>query len=140
VGDAGPFYTELYSMGGVQYGIPLRGYEEFAITPNGFDVNAGGSQAQASSFGKAYAAFTVEAGARISQALYLNIFSDAGNVYRRVREYNPTRLFRSVGAGVALISPLGPIGLDLGYGLDKTDIFGKPKPGWQLHFRLGNFF
>ena len=140
VGDAGPFYTELYSMGGVQYGIPLRGYEEFAITPNGFDVNAGGSQAQASSFGKSYAAFTVEAGARISQALYLNIFTDAGNVYRRVREYNPTRLFRSVGAGVALISPLGPIGLDLGYGLDKTDIFGKPKPGWQLHFRLGNFF
>ena len=36
-GDAGPFFTELYSMGGVQFGIPLRGYEEFAITPDGFD-------------------------------------------------------------------------------------------------------
>ncbi len=140
VGDVGPFYTELYSMGGVQYGIPLRGYQEFAITPNGFDVTAGGSQAQASSFGKSYAAFTIEAGARLSQALYFNVFSDAGNVYRRVREYNPTRLFRSVGAGVAIISPLGPIGLDLGYGLDRTDVTGKPKPGWQLHFRLGNFF
>jgi outer membrane protein insertion porin family len=139
-GNAGPFYTELYSMGGVQYGIPLRGYEEFAITPNGFDPNAGGSQAQPTSFGKAYAAFTVEAGARISQALYFDVFSDAGNVYRRVREYNPSRLFRSVGAGVAIISPLGPLGLDLGYGLDKTDITGRPKPGWQLHFRLGNFF
>jgi outer membrane protein insertion porin family len=139
-GNAGPFYTELYSMGGVQYGIPLRGYEEFAITPNGFDPNAGGSQAQPTSFGKAYAAFTVEAGARISQALYVNVFSDAGNVYRRVREYNPTRLFRSLGVGAAVISPLGPIGLDLGYGLDKTDIIGRPKPGWQLHFRLGNFF
>ena len=139
-GNAGPFYTELYSMGGVQYGIPLRGYEEFAITPNGFDPAAGGSQAQASSFGKSYAAFTIEAGARISQSLYLNVFSDAGNVYRRVREYNPTRLFRSVGVGAAVISPLGPLGLDLGYGLDKTDINGRPKPGWQLHFRLGNFF
>jgi outer membrane translocation and assembly module TamA len=41
---------------------------------------------------------------------------------------------------VALISPLGPIGIDLGYGLDRTDQSGKPKPGWQLHFRLGNFF
>jgi len=61
-------------------------------------------------------------------------------VYRRVREYNPGRLFRSVGAGVAIISPLGPLGLDLGYGLDKTDLAGRPKPGWQLHFRLGNFF
>jgi outer membrane protein insertion porin family len=140
VGDVGPFYPELYSMGGVQYGIPLRGYEEFAITPDGFDVNAGGSQAQPGSFGKSYAAFTVEAGARISQALYFNVFTDAGNVYRRVREYNPTRLFRSVGAGLAVISPLGPIGLDLGYGLDKTDLVGRRKPSWQLHFRLGNFF
>jgi outer membrane protein insertion porin family len=140
IGNAGPFFPELYSMGGVQYGIPLRGYEEFAITPEGFDLTAGGSQARAESFGKAYAAFTVEAGARISQALYFNIFTDAGNVYRRTREYNPTRLFRSVGAGLAVISPLGPIGLDLGYGLDKLDAAGKRKPSWQLHFRLGNFF
>ena len=140
IGDAGPFYTELYSMGGVQFGIPLRGYEEFAITPTGFDPQAGGSQARPESFGKSYAAFTVELGARVSQAIYLNLFTDGGNVYRRAREYNPTRLFRSVGAGVAVISPLGPLGLDLGYGLDKTDFFGKPKPGWQLHFRLGNFF
>ena len=41
-GDAGPFFTELYSMGGTQYGVPLRGYEEFSITPNGFDPTAGG--------------------------------------------------------------------------------------------------
>jgi outer membrane protein insertion porin family len=140
IGDPGPFYTELYSMGGVQFGIPLRGYEEFGITPAGFDPAAGGSQARPESFGKAYAAFTVEAGARISQALYANIFTDAGNVYRRMREYNPTRLFRSVGFGVAIISPLGPIGLDVGYGIDKLDLTGRPKPGWQLHFRLGNFF
>lgn len=140
LGDPGPFYTELYSMGGVQFGIPLRGYEEFGITPGGFDPSAGGSQARPESFGKAYAAFTVEAGARISQALYANVFTDAGNVYRRMREYNPSRLFRSVGFGVAIISPLGPIGLDIGYGLDKTDVLGKPKPGWQMHFRLGNFF
>lgn len=140
MGNTGPFYTELYSMGGVQYGIPLRGYEEFAITPTGFDAQAGGSQARPESFGKAYAAFTVEAGARVSQAIYLNVFTDAGNVYKRAREYNPTRLFRSVGVGVAVISPLGPLGVDVGYGLDKTDLFGKPKPGWQLHFRLGNFF
>ena len=33
----GPFFTELFSLGGVQFGIPLRGYDEFSITPNGFD-------------------------------------------------------------------------------------------------------
>jgi outer membrane protein insertion porin family len=140
-GDVGPFFYELYSLGGVQFGIPLRGYDEFSITPRGFDPAAsGGSQVNPAAFGKAYAAFTVEAGARISQQLYVSIFSDAGNVYSRARQYNPTRLFRSVGIGAAVVSPLGPIGIDLGYGLDRTDAFGKPTPGWQLHFRLGNFF
>ncbi len=62
-GDAGPFFTELYSMGGIQFGIPLRGYEEFSITPNGFDPLAGGSSAASpESFGGSYAAFTYRAG------------------------------------------------------------------------------
>lgn len=139
-GDPGGFFTELYSLGGVQYGIPLRGYDEFSITPNGFDATAAGASASADAFGKSYAAFTVEFGARVSQSLYLNTFFDAGNVYRSVRQYDPTRLYRGAGVGVALISPLGPIGLDLGYGFDRLDRTGRPAPGWKLHFRLGNFF
>jgi outer membrane protein insertion porin family len=140
-GDAGPFYQDLYALGGVQYGVPLRGYDEFSITPNGFDPGAGGNAAASSeSFGKSYAAFTVEAGARISQSLYVSAFFDAGNVYRSARQWDPTRLFRGAGFGAAVISPLGPIGIDLGYGFDRVDINGRPKPGWQLHFKLGNFF
>ncbi len=140
-GDAGPFFTELYSLGGTQFGIPLRGYDEFSITPNGFDPTAGGSSAAGpQSFGKSYAAFTVEVGARISQALYLSSFLDAGNVYRTARQYNPTRLFRGAGFGAAVLSPLGPIGIDLGYGFDRVDLQGRPDPGWKLHFKLGNFF
>jgi outer membrane protein insertion porin family len=140
-GDAGPFFTELYSLGGVQYGVPLRGYDEFSITPSGFDPSAGGNNAASSqSFGKSYAAFTVEAGARISQSLYISTFFDAGNVYRSARQWDPTRLFRGAGFGAAVISPLGPIGVDLGYGFDRVNDLGRPKPGWQLHFKLGNFF
>jgi outer membrane protein insertion porin family len=139
-GDAGPFFTELYSLGGVQFGIPLRGYDEFAITPNGFDPQASGNQASPDAFGKSFAAFTVEAGARISQSLYLSTFFDAGNVYRSARQWDPTRLFRGAGFGAAVISPLGPIGVDIGYGFDRVDGQGRPDPGWQLHFKLGNFF
>ncbi len=139
-GDAGPFYQDLYAMGGVQYGVPLRGYEEFSITPNGFDVSAGGNAATSQSFGKSYAAFTVEAGARISQSLYVSTFFDAGNVYRSARQWDPTRLFRGAGFGAAVISPLGPIGVDMGYGFDRVDVTGRPNPKWQLHFKLGNFF
>jgi outer membrane protein insertion porin family len=140
-GDAGPFYQDLYALGGVQYGVPLRGYDEFSITPNGFDPNAGGNNAASSeSFGKSYSTFTVEAGARISQSFYVSAFFDAGNVYRTARQWDPTRLFRGAGFGAAVISPLGPIGVDLGYGFDRVDINGRPNPGWQLHFKLGNFF
>lgn len=140
-GDAGPFFTELYSLGGTQFGIPLRGYDEFSITPDGFDPAAGGSSAAgANAFGKSYAAFTVEAGARVSQSLYFSTFLDAGNVYRTASQFDPSRLFRGAGFGVAVLSPLGPIGIDLGYGFDKVTATGKPDPGWQLHFKLGQFF
>ncbi len=139
-GDAGPFFTELYSMGGTQFGVPLRGYEEFAITPDGFNPLAGGNNAPPDAFGKTYAAFTLELGARISQSLYVSSFLDAGNVYREPEQYDPTRLFRGAGFGVALVSPLGPIGIDLGYGFDRKDSAGNPDPGWKLHFKLGNFF
>ena len=79
---------------------------------------------------------TVEAGARISQSLYVSTFFDAGNVYRSARQWDPTRLFRGAGFGAAVISPLGPIGVDLGYGFDRAGDRSK----WQLHFKLGNFF
>jgi len=139
-GDPGPFFTEMYTLGGVQYGIPLRGYDEFSITPNGYDPRATGNTASPDAFGKSFAAFTVEAGARISQSMYMSTFFDAGNVYRDARQWNPTRLFRGAGVGAAVISPLGPIGIDLGYGFDRVDGLGNPAPAWQLHFKLGNFF
>jgi len=139
-GDAGPFFTELYSMGGVQYGIPLRGYEEFSITPLGYDPLSSSSRASPYAFGQSYAAFTAEAGARMSQSLYVSAFFDAGNVYRTPSQFDPSRLYRGVGIGVALISPLGPIGVDLAYGIDRLNIQGQPAPGWKLHFKIGNIF
>ena len=42
--------------------------------------------------------------------------------------------------GVATLSPLGPLGVDVGYGFDKIDLQGRPAPGWKLHFKLGQFF
>jgi outer membrane protein insertion porin family len=139
-GNAGPFFTDLYSMGGVQYGIPLRGYEEFSITPLGYNPFSSSSRASPSAFGQSYAAFTTELGARLSQSFYLNIFFDAGNVFRTPSQFDPTHLYRGVGVGVALISPLGPIGIDLGYGIDRLNILGQPAPAWKLHFKIGNIF
>jgi outer membrane protein insertion porin family len=140
-GDVGPHFRQLFSMGGTQFGIRLRGYDEFSITPNGFDPNARGLRANTvDAFGRSYVALSGEIGARISQALYLSTFMDAGNVWASPGQYNPTRLFRGAGVGVSLLSPLGPIGIDYAYGFDRVNQAGNPDPGWKFHFKLGNFF
>jgi len=139
-GDVGPNFRQLFTLGGTQFGVPLRGYDEFSITPQGFDPNARTFTAGANAFGRAYFASTTELGLRISQALYTDVFFDAGNLWATPGEFNPTRLFRGAGIGASIISPLGPLGLDYAYGFDRTDILGNPKPGWKLHFKLGNFF
>jgi outer membrane protein insertion porin family len=134
-----PFFEQLFTLGGTQFFIPLRGYDEGSITPFGYDPNAG-AQINPNAFGKTFFSMTGEFGMRVSQMLYLSTFFDAGNVWSRPSQYNPTRLFRGAGIGAAVISPLGPLGIDYAYGFDRVDEFGRPKPGWKLHFKLGNFF
>ena len=140
-GDVGPHFRQLFSMGGVQFGIPLRGYEEFSITPDGIDPTAGTFNASSEgAFGGSYFAATTELGLRFSQSVYLSTFIDAGNVWDSPSRFNPSRLFRGSGFGLSLLTPLGPIGLDLAYGFDRIDVNGNPNPGWKFHFKIGNFF
>ncbi len=138
-GDPGPFFiTQSFAMGGVMFGEPLRGYPEFSITPQGFIPNTSGFSAQQESFGRAYFSSTAEIGLRFNSMFYASAFYDAGNVWRRPQEFDPTRLFRGAGVGVSVISPLGPLGLDYAYGFDRVDAFGQTQGKWQFHFRLGN--
>ena len=140
-GNPGPFFsTQSFALGGTQYGEQLRGYDEFSVTPNGYDPRGSETQASRASFGNAFFVGTAELGLRINQSLYVNSFFEGGNVWNKPREFDPTRLFRSFGFGVSTISPLGPLGVDIGYGFDKIDAQGRPAPGWKLHFKLGQFF
>ena len=91
-------------------------------------------------FGQAFFTSSAELGLRISQQLYLSSFFDVGNLWARARDFNPTRMFRGSGVGVALVTPLGPLGLDLGYGFDRVNAEGRRDPGWQVHFKFGQFF
>ena len=140
-GDPGPFFvSQSFSLGGVQYGNPLRGYEEFSITPKGYLPGADQFQAQRTSFGNAYYTSTVELGLRVNQQLYVSSFYDAGNLWERPRDFDPTRLFKGAGFGASLVTPLGPLGVDLGYGFDRTDLQGRKDPKWQVHFKFGQIF
>jgi outer membrane protein insertion porin family len=140
-GNTGPFFfSQEFALGGVQYGEQLRGYDEFSISPNGYVTGTDNFNATRGSFGKAFFTATAELGFRVNQSLYTNLFYDVGNVYANARQFDPTRLFRGAGIGVSTITPLGPLGLDYGYGFDRLDKFGRPNPKWQLHFRLGQLF
>lgn len=140
-GNPGPHFQQLFSMGGTQFGIPLRGYDEFSITPRGFDPQAQGFQASAvGAFGRSYFQTTAELGLRLNQSIYFSTFLDGGNVWATPAQFDPTHLFRGAGVGVSLVTPIGPIGLDYAYGFDRTDALGNPNPGWKFHFKLGNFF
>jgi outer membrane protein insertion porin family len=142
-GDPGGFFvSQKFSLGGVQYGEPLRGYPEFSITPNGYDPSVERSQYQAriTSYGNFFYTNTVELGLRFNQQIYLDAFYDAGNLWARPQDFNPTRLFRGAGFGGSVVTPLGPLGLDWGYGFDRVDANGVKAPKWQLHFKLGQLF
>jgi outer membrane protein insertion porin family len=88
----------------------------------------------------------------VSQQLYLDAFYDAGNLWERPRDFDPTRLFKGAGFGASLVTPLGPLGVDLGYGFDRTVCSaaapaacppgqqGVTDPKWQVHFQFGQIF
>jgi outer membrane protein insertion porin family len=145
-GNSGPFFfQQQFAVGGVMFGQALRGYPEFSVTPRGFNPGTDQFRSDPESFGNAFLVTTGELGLRISSMLYVNAFFDAGNNWASAQQFNPTRLFRSSGIGVSTVTPLGPLGLDLAYGFDRTAIDPitlrvRPDPRWQFHFRLGQLF
>jgi outer membrane protein insertion porin family len=132
-GNASRFPFERFWMGGVQFGRPLRGYEETTITPRGyFGRNAGIPLEER--LGDSYLRLSAEYAIRFNDNLSVGTFYDAGSVWRKPAEINPTRLLRGAGIGATLVTPFGPLGLDYAYGFDKDH------PGWQLHFKFGQGF
>lgn len=133
-GDASRFPFDRFWMGGVQFGRPLRGYDETTVTPFGYIDRDAQDAPLSRRFGDAFVRLSAEYAIRLNNNISLSAFYDAGNVWRRPSEMNPTRLLRGAGLGLTLVTPFGPLGLDYAYGFDKTD------PGWQLHFKFGQGF
>lgn len=134
LGNADAFPFDRFWMGGVQFGQNLRGYDETSITPIGYVPDRAEGVADIDRLGNAFFSMTAEYAVRLSGQFGLGAFYEAGNVWRNPGEMDPTRLFRSAGFGLQIVTPFGPIGLDYAYGFDK------PVPGWQFHFRMGPGF
>jgi outer membrane protein insertion porin family len=133
-GDATPFPFDRFFMGGTQFGQTLRGYDETEITPLGYIPRNAVGIASGERLGDAFLLLTGEYAVRFTDNISISLFADAGNVWNRVGDMDPSRLFRSAGAGVTIVTPFGPLGLDYAYGFDRTE------PGWKFHFKLGQVF
>jgi outer membrane protein insertion porin family len=65
------------------------------------------------------------------------VFSDTGNVFRRVRDFKISDLTETLGFGFRVKTPIGPVRLDLG-----TLVFNRPPgaPSYKLQFSVGQTF
>ncbi len=133
-GDVSPFPFEKFYLGGTRFGEPLRGYKEASVTALGINERCGGSGFRIECLGDSFLSVTAAYAARVNDQLSVGVFFDAGNVWRDAGQFLPSRLFRGAGVGGTVVTPFGPIGLDVAYGFDR------PVPGWEVHFKFGQGF
>ncbi len=130
-GNAEAFPFDRFWLGGVQFGEPLRGYEETEVTALGYRERGDRFVRDVDRLGDTFMTISAEYALRFGNTISLAAFYEAGGLWHNPGEVDPSRLFRGAGLGIDLVTPFGPFGLDYGYGFDK-DV-----PGWQLHFRMG---
>ena len=85
-----------------------------------------------------------EARVQAAGPLSFAVFIDAGNAWDRSWHLDLRDLRSSVGAGVRVLTPLGPVRLDYGYQLTPFDglvIDEEPRNRrWRVHFSIGQAF
>lgn len=112
--------TQRYYLGGRGR---VRGFRENELGPRGSQGGVlGGDALFAESFEVRYA---------LQDNVTLHTFLDAGNVFLEGREKEGLRF--SAGIGARYLSPIGPIGLEIGAPLDEKS----GEPSFRIHFSIG---
>ena len=95
--------------------------------------------------GDAMAVFNFEMRYPLTSRLRLVPFYDLGNVFRRARDFRFGSMTNTVGIGLRVNTPLGPVGVDYGFLLDPPafrtasgDILRQPRGA--IHIRFGQTF
>ncbi len=121
--------------------IGLRGYENQALTPPRFDIDGRGLNSDEVDGGVAFTKYVMELRYPVSlnpsATIYVLGFAEAGNNFYTYDEYDPFKLFKSVGVGARIFMPaFGLIGIDWAYGFDVVP--GQlERSGPQFHFSIG---
>lgn len=72
----------------------------------------------------------------VSNSMEVHTFLDGGSVFLRERSFSSEDLRWSTGVGMRYLSPIGPIGFDIGHPLDEKD----GEPSVRIHFSVGSTF
>ena len=117
--------------------IPLRGYENYSLTPQKTTAYNSSGYAYA---GNVYDKFTVELRYPVvlqpQSTIFVLAFLEGGNCWADIRDFNPFQIKRSAGVGVRIFLPMiGLLGIDWGYGFDDS-----ANGGSQFHFVIGQQF
>ena len=115
--------------------IGLRGYKENALTP----------LADYGIYARIFSKYTLEMRYPLVRSkgtlVYALLFGEAGNAFNNLESFKPFSLYRSAGIGLRVFLPyLGMLGIDWGYGFDKTSQSNGKAAGGKFSFSLGQTF
>ncbi|MGH9938999.1 MAG: BamA/OMP85 family outer membrane protein, partial [Blastocatellia bacterium] len=95
--------------------------------------------------GDALAVFNFELRYPLTSRLRLVPFYDLGNVFKRVSDFRFSRMTNTIGVGMRINTPLGPLGVDYGYLIDPPAFATSSgallrQPRGAIHIRFGQTF
>lgn len=117
--------------------IGLRGYQNNSLTPRDPQTS---QLLGATAFQKYTMELRYPLSLNPSATIYATTFLEAGNSFRKVREFDPFLNYRSAGVGVRVFLPMfGLLGVDWGYGMDPVPGAGEVHKG-NVHISIGQSF
>ncbi|MFN4895617.1 MAG: translocation/assembly module TamB domain-containing protein [Pseudomonadota bacterium] len=117
--------TQRFYLGGR---TTVRGFRENSLGPRGSDGAVIGGDAMIA--GKTQLQYLAD------DSVSTHLFFDFGNVFLQHQDFDLEDLRTSVGVGFQYLSPIGPIGFDLGRPLDEKS----GEPSVRIHFSVGSMF
>lgn len=117
--------SQRFFLGGYS---SVRGYKENSLGPRGVD---GGCQG-----GDLMLLNNLEFRWQFYESFSLLTFLDVGGVYLRDKSVAVDELRSSTGFGFRYLSPVGPIGFDVGFPLERRS----DEPSARFHFSIGTLF
>ena len=119
--------SDLFFAGGA---TTVRGYDEQLLGPTTLDADGLKDKAIG---GKLIFLANAEVRIPIFWLFAVEFFLDVGNVWREIRDFQPKEIKFATGAGLVILTPLGPVRVDYGYKLNPDSIDRKRG---ALHFGL----